>query len=443
MEIKRQKLEQSQEQLIVEVEPEEIKPLLTRAASDISYEHKIPGFRPGKAPLEIIKERFGLASIWQQAAHIFIQEKYGEVLAKANVRPIDNPQVEILTVVPNQTLVFKIILTSMPKVLSLNYDLEKEKIKTPQIKQEEVEKILKNLQFQKRKEKLINGPSRLGDRIEADIDLSFGGVPLENGQMKNTSFILGEDYYIPGLSENLLGMKANQTKEFSLKYPKDYRDKKLAGKTIDFKVKINNIYSIDLPAIDDKFAQDLNYKNLEDLKNQIKANLEKQAQQKQEQQIESKIFEELIQKAEIEDIPQVLIDRETDKMIAELKGAIENQGIVSLGQKFSTKFDDYLKAIKKTESELRNEFRSQAIKRVKIALIIREIAQKEKIEISQEEIEQEIEQISRLYKSNKTDKNELDILKQLKTEAGRNYLKNVLSSRKVISLLKEKKIMRE
>lgn len=432
MEIKRQKLGHSQEQLIVEVNPEELKPFLSQAAFNVSLEHKIPGFRQGKVPFEILKEKIGLSPLWQEAGTLFIKAEYNKILEKTKLNPIDYPKIEILNVAPDQPFIFRLTLICLPKILSLDYsNIKIESAEPIKVEEKEIEKIFKNLQFSKRKESIADRPAQLSDRVEVDLFLSFKGVPLEDGQVKNFSLFLGEDYYIPGFSENLIGLRPNETKTFSLKYPEDHIDKKLAGKTIDFKVKINNIYSIDLPPVNDEFAQGFGFKNLEEMKNRIKDNLEKEALAKKEQEIEIKIFDELLKKAEIEEIPDILIDRELDKMIEELKNAIERENDYSSEGKMVINFEDYLKSIKKTERELRDELRTKAEERIKISLIIQEIAQREKISPSPEEIEEEIKKIAELEKDSKKAR------EQLNTEAVKNYIKNLLINRKVIDRFKK------
>ena len=432
MQIKKQKLPDSQQQLIVEVEPEELKEFFPKAAESISARQKIPGFRQGKAPFEILKEKIGFTPIWQEASHIFIREKYGQILEQASVEPVGSPRVEILSIIPNQPLIFRLTLTCMPKVLSLDYaDIKIEKPQVPVVKEEEIEKVLKNFQFQRRKEVLVNRSVRLGDKVEADVYLSFQGVPLENGQAKNAVFFLGKDYYVPGFSENLVGLKKGETKKFSLKYPEDYYDKKLAGKTIDFNVKINNVYQIELPPIDDSFAQSLGAKDIKNLRDKIKKRLEDEIIAKQEREIELDILKKLLDAAEIEDIPSILIEREIDKMVAELKSFVEEQGFSTSEGKKIVNFNDYLQAIKKTEKELRDGFRQKAKERIKVALIIREIAKQEKIEVSQKEIEEEIKKASLIYKEKPA------IIEELNTERGRHYLENMHVSRKVLAFLKK------
>ncbi|MCD6442289.1 hypothetical protein J7L24_01975, partial [bacterium] len=183
------------------------------------------------------------------------------------------------------------------------------------------------------------------------------------------------------------------------------------------------VYNVDLPEINDKFAQSIgNFNSLNELKKKIKENLEENARLKEEQRREIKILQKLIKQTQFEEIPKILIDNEINKMMEELKASVEQS---------SGKFDDYLQSINTNVESLQKQFLPKAEERIKSALCIREIAQKEKITVIEEEIKEEIKKLSDLYK------NQEELLKNFATESGKNYLKNFLTNRKVIDMLKK------
>jgi len=273
-------------------------------------------------------------------------------------------------------------------------------------------------------EKTVLRAAQKGDKVKIDLDLFHDKVPLENGQIKDMEIILGDSKeYFPGLNKQILGRKKGEIAEFSAPYPSSHPDKKVAGKKIDFRAKIKEIYQIDLPEIDDQFAQSIGqFKNLEELKKQIKKNLEEKENLKENQRQEIEIVQKLIAQTKFEEIPESLIEHEAEKMVAELKASIEQS---------SGNFEDYLQSIKSDVKALREKFIPKAEERVKSALCIREIAKKEKIEITPEELTTEIKKISDLYK------NQEELIKNLKTESGQNYLRNLLTNRKVLDILKK------
>jgi len=263
--------------------------------------------------------------------------------------------------------------------------------------------------------------------VQIDLDLFIDKVPLENGQIKDFHCLIGNDQYLPGLSENLKGLRRGEEKEFSFTYPADHYDKKLAGKKVDFRAKIKNIYQVDLPELNDEFAKNVGpFKTVSEFKEKIKENLLREKKNKEEQKTEMEILNKLIEVSEFEELPEILIEHELDKMLDELQDSIVN------GQAGSFKFEDYLKAIKKTEEDLRKDLVPQAEKRIKIALAIREISLTEKIEPEKKEIDEELAKLKKIYQ------NQEQAIKNLESETGIIYVKNLVVNRKVIEWLKNK-----
>ncbi len=413
----------------------EMAPFYNQTLEQMAQDAEIPGFRKGKAPLEMIKQRVDEMEWAQRAAEIAIDEKYPEIVKKSSLADENKkielagaPQIQIQKLAPNNPLVFKLTFPLVPEVKIGNYRKIRIKRNKIEIKADKIKKALEELRQSRGREVLVNRPAELNDRVQVDLDLFVDKVPVENGQIKNLSLILGRENYLPGLSENLKGLRKDEEKIFSFPYPNSHYDRNLAGKLVDFKAKIKNVYQIDLPTLDDAFAQGLgNFKNLKELENKIKENLEIEEKNKEEQRLETTILKDLVAKSTIDEIPEILIEHELDKMIDELKGGIELNG---------GKFDDYLQSIKKTISDLRKDFAGQAQERIRTALCIRQIAKQEKISANDEEIEKEIKNLTDIYKKQTAPAEYQQILDDLKTEKGRLYLKNMLTNKKVIEWLK-------
>jgi len=441
METKIQKLPKNLMEISVELTSEEMAIFYRQALEDIANETEIPGFRKGHAPLAIIESQISRTKILEEAARIAIDQKYAEIIEKEKLNPAGPPEVEIVKLAPDNPFIFKLKLPLIPKVKLGDYKKisakggsasgGKVKRKKIEISEQEITKALKEVQKLRRKETVVERPSQMGDRLEVELNLFLDKVPLEGGQIKNFSLILGEDYYIPGLSNNLIGSSRGEEKGFPLPYPADFYDKKLAGRTIDFKAKVNNIYQIELPIVDDVLAQGLGAKNLQDLKEQLRKRFEDESGAKEEERLELEVLKGVVKQAEFEEIPDVLTDHELDKMIAELKYYIENEGgAAGAAEMKEDFFQKYLESIKKTEEDLRKEFMPKAEERVKTALVIRQIADEEKIFASEEEIKAELDKLTNSYQGNK------EILDRLSSIDGQIYLKNSLINRKVIELLK-------
>jgi len=427
MKLKTKNLPKNLIEIEVEISIEEFKVFEAKALSNLAKEMKVPGFRPGKAPIDLIKTRVSEMEILEKAGKMTINENYPEIINQQKIDPAGPPQIQVQKLAADNPFVFKLTIPLIPKVKVGDYKKVKIKKEKIEITSEQIEKMIKELQFMRRQEVLAARESKIGDRVEVDLNLFNDKVPLERGQIKNFSTILGkEDLYLPGLSENLLNLKAGEGKEFSFTYPSDHYDKKIAGRKIDFKIKMKNVYEINLPEINEEFARAMgNFKNKQELEEKIKENLVQEAKNKQNQKTEVEMLKQLVELSEFDELPDILIKREVEKMIDELRVAVENPDS-------GTNFNDYLQSIKKTEEDLKKDFIPQATQRVKTALIIREIALKEKIEVDEKEIEQEIEKIKQSYQ------NQDKILENIDSENGRIYLKNILTNQKTIDWLKNK-----
>lgn len=305
-------------------------------------------------------------------------------------------------------------------------------------KEEEVKKALDYLQNSRAKVITVNKSAKKGDRLEIDFEVRHNKVKIENGTSKNHPLILGEGHFLPGFEKELEGMKAGQEREFSLKTPADWPNQKIANKNLDFKVKVNLVQERELPSIDDEFAKSLgSFNSLTVLKKSIKEGLLKEKEIKEKQRIRIELIEKIAQDSEME-IPPILIEQELNKMVNEFQTSIESMGL---------DFEKYLKEInpsasaeggrvKKTIEDLKKAWQDQAEKRVRIALCLREIAERENVEISDEEVKERINEDLKHYP------NIEEVEKNIDLPALKEYTKSVLRNEKVFELLeREAKLM--
>jgi trigger factor len=405
------------------IPPEEMEKYIPTTVEELGKEVKIEGFRPGKVPYEILKSKIGEMKIYEHAAEHAIWQCYEEILNKEKIQPIGSPHFEIQKIAPHNPVEVKISIPIFPKVIKLA-DWKKIKIeaKKTKISDEEVTETLSEIRKMQTKETVVNREAKKEDKIVIDIEMFLDGVPIEGGQAKNHSIYLNEPYYIPGFNEQLLGLKKDDVKIFKLPFPREHYQKNLAGKEVEFKIKVKEVFELSLPEIDEEFAKKLGQKNLEDLKNLIKKNLEIEAEMKEGERQEIAILNEIIKNSEIEDIPEILINREIEKMLAEYKYEINKNGL---------NFDDYLKSIKKSIGELKLDFVPKAIERLKAALVIREFIEQEKIEISDEEVMKEIEKQLNMYKDDP------ETQKEIRKPEYVEYLRNFLKNKKALEFLRK------
>ena len=352
MEIKTKKLPKNLIEITVELSVKEMQPFYDEAVEHLAEGIQIPGFRAGKAPTHMVKEQIGPAKILEHAAEHAINAKYSEIIKKENLKPAGPPQIQVQKLAPDNPFIVKLTIALIPEVKLCDYKKIKVKRNEVEIKDEKINQALEQLRSMRGQETLVNRACRKSDKVQIDLNLFIDKVPLEDGQMKDFPVTLGSDQYLPGLSDNLTGLKKDEEKEFSFTYPTNHYDKRLAGKKVDFKIKVKNVYQIDLPELDDKFAQSMGpLKTFKELKDKIKENIIAEENNKEKKRVEIEILKQLVEKSEFGDLPEILIEHELDKMIAELKGNIEKPDDPT-----SPKFNDYLESIKKTEEQLRKEF---------------------------------------------------------------------------------------
>ena len=424
MKISRQDLDKSKIELNVEFSVEEFNPFIQKGAEALSKEIKIEGFRPGKVPFEILKQKIGEMSILEEAAHICINNKIFSIISE-NIKDkqiFGQPEINITKLAPGNPLEFKITVTVLPEITIgeyKNFGFSEEKVEATE---EDMNKILNDLKEMRATEKISDSGIKMGDKIIASVNLFIDKVPVEDGQNPEVTIMIGKNYFVEGFDKNLIDLKKGDKKEFNIVYPKSHWQKNLAGKSVDFKVEIKEIYNRVLPELNDDLAKDFRFNTLDELKNNLKQTIEIQKKKEVDQKMEIKIFDKILEKSKFGEIAEDLIKNESQLMLREME-----QGVVSQGGKL----EDYLKSIGKTEDQLLLDFMPNAVKRVKSALILKEIAKIEKVEVSPEEIEKELETLKNHYKD------KAEIIKNISSPAYRSYLENFILNQKIINNLKK------
>jgi trigger factor len=417
------KLPKSQIEFSLTVPAADFDKFLDEAASHLSEGLKIDGFRPGKAPRKIVEQKMGIEKILAHGAEHAIKKTYVDTVVKKNIEAIGEPKITITKIAQGNDLEYKVTVSVMPEIRLPDHRkiakaIEKKATKTPT--PDQIEKELKTLQNSRAKLVTVSREAKPEDRVEIDFDVFVGGKTIEGGSAKNHPLTIGENYFIPGFEDNLVGMKENDEKEFELEFPKDYHQKELAGKTARFKVKMSLVQEKDLPKIDDDFAKSLGkFENLEAFKKSISEGIEVEEKNKSKEKWRTDAIEKISAASEI-DLPEILVDQELEKMMAEFE-----QNIASMGLQLET----YLENIKKSKSEITQGWKTTAEKRVRAALVLREIANAENIEVPTSEIEEEINRVMAYYKSVP------DMEKNVDMEKLYTYTKGILTNEKVFQFL--------
>ena len=423
------KLPKSQIEFEVVVPSKEWEKYLDAAASEASEEIKIPGFRPGKAPRNLVEQKVGKGVVLNGAAEKAVKKSYVDFILKEKIEAIGSPKIELLEVKEGEDLKYKAVVSVMPKIeVKDGYKKEIKKInleykdKKATVDEKDLDLELEKLANSRVKLVTVNREAQKNDSVEVDFEVSINGVPIENGSSKNHSLIIGRGVFIPGFEEKIMGMKAGEEKEFELNFPEDYHKKDLAGKPAKFKVKLNLVQERQVPEINDEFAVSLGkFKNLEELKKSIREGMEHENEHKMKEEKRTKYVEEIIKNSET-DLPEILIHEEAHKMLAEFEYQLAPMGM---------NLDQYLAQIKKDKEELIKDWEPQAEKRVISALALKEITKNEELEASSEEIEVEMNKTLQYYKNVK------DMEKNIDMERLYEFSRGVLESEKVFDYLEK------
>jgi len=426
MQVEQKKLEKSQLELTITITPIEMDKWVKKAATHLSEHGKIPGFRPGKAPYETVVKNFGEMKIYEEALDDIITFYYWQAITENKINTIGQPKIDIGKFAPGNDLIFTAQVALLPEVTIGAYqDLQIEKKKV-EVKAEEIDKVLKELQEMRAKEVIKLSAVEMGDKAEINFSAIVNGQPLENGQAEKYPLVVGNKQMIPCFEEQIVGMSVGQEKKFTINFPTEYYKKELAGQPAEFTVKVINVYRREMLELNDDFAQQVaGAKSLAELRDKVKENMQAEKDFKEEQRSEVEMLEKIVEHTSFGDLPEILVHSEQHKMIHELQDSIEAQGMV---------WEHYLSSIKKDEHSLEHDFIEGAIRRVKTALVMREIATKENIRVTEEELLAEIKRLSDTYRDNETAQN------NLQSDGYRKYIENSLNNEKVLQCLREHNI---
>ncbi len=424
MQVSKKDLDKSQIELTVELSAEELAPYIEKGAQKVSEEVKIEGFRPGKVPYDVLKQKIGEMTILEEAANIAIRKTIDEVIEKNTMerQAIGQPQVNVTKLAPNNPLEYKVVLSLLPTVALGKYKGLNIKVEEAKLEKGELDKAINELREMRAQEKVADRAAEMGDKITVNIKMFLDKVPVEDGEHKDLAIMLGKDYFVPGFDKKLVGMKKDEERKFELPYPENHHLKNLAGKMVEFEVIAKEVYSRELPELNDEFATFFRMKDLAELKKNLEESILHERKHKIEAKNEAEIVTKIIDDTKFGDLPEVMVQSELKNMLAELEQSVVRQG---------GKFDDYLQHLKKDRAGLMLEMSPNAVKRVKSAMVVREIAIVEKIAAGEKEIADKIEDLKKEYANNK------EVLKMLGEHGYAHYLQNVLTNEKVISKLKE------
>ncbi len=417
------KTENNEIQLKLVVAAEQFEKAVDGAYKKLKGKFNISGFRKGKAPKKIIMAHYGEEVFYEEAINICFQEVYEKALETHNIDPVDRPEIDIDDIAKGKDVVFTATVQVMPEVKIENYKGIRVEKKEYDVQEEDVDSEIKSMQDKNGRMVLVEDrPVKENDMVIIDYKGSVDGDYFDGGTAEKQPLTIGSGQFIPGFEEQIIGAKIGDEIEVKVTFPTDYQSEDLAGKDAIFEVKLHEIKEQELPVVDDEFVKDVSeFDTVEEFKNDIREKLEIQAKNKGEQEIKNNVIKAVVAMLDIE-LPKAVVDRKIDTMIKEFDFQLSQQGM---------NLETFYQMSGSSEENIRKQMEDDAKERVKTELALEKVCELEKIEVSDEELEVEVERMAKVYKQ------ELDKFKSSLGDNEYNYIKQDVKNRKTIEFLVE------
>lgn len=422
VEIKKQK--ENEVKLKIEMDKLKVNSNLDKVYNDTSYKIKIPGFRKGRIPKNILNLHLGKEYFYEKTAGKLIPDCYLEAIKKSNIQPINQPEIKVIQIEEDKPLIFEATVQVRPEVKLGSFDkisIQKEDIK---VTNNDVKNEIKRIQENLAKLKVVKDrKAKEGDFLVINSKGYIEGKEMEGSKVEKQIIQLGENVPLE-FNNKLIGCSAGDDKEIKILVPKDVKDKKIAGKEITYKVKIIEVKEKELPELNEDFVKTVgNYKTLDDFKKDIKDKLEKQVEMINKNNYERKLVEKVVDVCEVK-VPKVLIERELEYMMKSLEDDLKSKDL---------SLQDYYKNIKTDEEKVKKEYEIVAEKRIKQELVLDKISQAEKIQVSEKEVKDKIKTIAK-----ETKQDPLKVEVSFKKNNNLDGLKESIKREKIINFLNNK-----
>ena len=384
MSLQVEKLEKNMAKLTIEVSAEEFDAAIEKAYQKNKGKLNIQGFRKGKAPRQMIEKMYGVGVFYEDAANIIIPDAYSKEVSECkDVEIVSQPEIDVVQIEKGKPFIFTAVVALKPEVELGQYKGIEVSVEVPEIKDEDVEAELKKAQEeQARTVPVEDRPVADGDIATIDFEGFVDGVAFEGGKGTDYALTIGSHSFIDTFEEQLIGKNIGDEVEVNVTFPEEYHAEELKGKPALFKVVIKEIKVKELPELDDDFAQDVSdFDTLDEYKADIKAKLVEKAEKVAKNEKEEKLIDAIIADSNM-DIPEAMIETQQDQMVREFANRISAQGL---------SFEQYMQFTGMTMDAMKEQMKPQALKRIQVRLVLEAIAAKEAFEITEEDIEKELE----------------------------------------------------
>ena len=389
MSLAAEKLEGNMAELTITVPAEEFDKAMIDAYKKNKSKFSVPGFRKGKVPMNYIEKVYGEAVFYEEAANELINKFYPEEIENCDLDIVSSPEIEVAEIGKGKDFVFKAKVATKPPVKLAEYKgVEIEKVNaevTDADVDAEIEKVRKE---NARKVDVTDRAAKEGDEVNINFEGFVDGVAFEGGKGEDYKLVLGSHSFIDTFEDQIAGKNIGDEFDVNVTFPEEYQEASLAGKPAVFKCKLNAITEEVLPEVDDEFASDVSeFETVAEYKEDLKKTLEVKKKDAAEKEKQSKVLEKLIETCEI-DLPEPMIAYNQEKMLSDFEQKLAYQGL---------KLEQYLSITKQSREDMLEQVKPEAIKRIKTSLIVEAIANAENIEVSDEEVDKEIEKTASMY----------------------------------------------
>lgn len=424
MNVKMEKIENNVVKLEITVEAEKFNEAMKKAFAKNAKKFNIPGFRKGKAPMNIIKKYYGEGVFYEDAINFCCDDTYSTAINENNIKPVDYPEIDVVQVGEGKDFIYTAVVTVVPEVELGEYKGLEVKKPVYEVKDEEVENELKSMQQRNaRIETKEDGTVEKGDIAVIDFKGFVNGEAFEGGEGTDYQLEIGSGTFIDNFEDQLVGLKKGDEKEVVVKFPEEYGREDLNGKDATFKVTVKDIKVKELPTLDDEFAKEVSeFDTMDEVKTDIRRKMEEANELRAKREFEEAVIDAVCANAKVE-IPSVMIDKEIDNMLKDLEMRLKYQGL---------DLQTYYQYTNNTEEKVREYMKETADKRVKTDLVVEEIAKKENIDATEEELLERATEMAKQYGSK-----DLEKTAKLVLESQKNYLKVDVVNEKVVKMLVE------
>ena len=421
MSLQVEKMEKNMAKLTIEVSAEELDKAMQNAYLKARGKISIPGFRKGKAPRKMIEQMYGKGIFLEDAANALIPEHYSKALEECDLEIVSQPEIDVTQAEPGKAFIFTAEVAVKPEVTLGEYKgVEVPKSET-EVTDEDIDaEIKKEQEKNSRTVTVEDRGAENGDITTIDFEGFVDGVAFEGGKGTDYPLTLGSGSFIPGFEDQLVGAKAGDHVEVNVTFPEEYQAAELAGKAAVFQCDVKKVETKELPELDDDFAQDVSeFDTLAEYREDVKKNLTEKKEKEARAAKENAAGDKAIENAEME-IPDAMINTQVRQMMNDFASRMQSQGLT---------MEQYFQFTGMTAEKMQEEMKPQALKRIQTRLVLEKIAETENIEVSEDEVNEEIGKMAEMYKM------EADKLKELLGDRELEQMKKDMAVQKAVTLV--------